>query len=206
MPASRHVTHTRYRSRLLESVAGAEFDSLSDQYEDECLQGTRTKLLQQVMEWAMSSSQEIIFWLKGMAETGKSTISRTVARSLKDNSHLGASFFFNRGEGGRGNVKKFFSTLTKQLMLRIPELRSGIQEAVYHDPDIASKSLREQFEKLLLQPLLNLGQLGRQPQTAVMVIDALGECEHDQDVRNIIELLSTEGKSGSPSNLLDQQT
>lgn len=91
-------------------------------------------------------------------------------------------------------------------MLRIPELRSGIQEALYHDPDIASKSLREQFEKLLLQPLLNLGQLGRQPQTAVMVIDALGECEHDQDVRNIIGLLSTEGKSGSPSNLLDQQT
>ncbi|KAJ6044395.1 hypothetical protein N7460_005750 [Penicillium canescens] len=48
---------------------------------------------------------------------------------------------------------------------------------------------REQFEKLLLQPLLNLDQLGRQPQTAVIVIDALDECEHDHDVRNIIRLL-----------------
>lgn len=173
----------------LESAAGAEFDSLIDQYEDECLQGTRTELLRQVMEWTMSPSQKSIFWLKGMAGTGKSTISRTVARSLKDNSHLGASFFFKRGEGDRGNMKKFFPTLTRQLMLRIPELRSGIQEALYHDPDIASKSLREQFEKLLLQPLLNLGQLDRPPQTAVIVIDALDECEHDQDIRNIIGLL-----------------
>lgn len=173
----------------LESVAGAEFDALSDQYEDECLQGTRTKLLQQVMEWAMSSSQNNIFWLKGMAGTGKSTISRTVARSLKENSHLGASFFFKRGEGDRGNVKKFFPTLTRQLILRIRELRSGVQETLYHDPDIASRSLKEQFEKLLLQPLLNLDRLGRQPQIAVMVIDALDECEHDKDVRNIIGLL-----------------
>jgi hypothetical protein len=49
-----------------------------------------------------------IFWLKGMAGTGRSTISRTVARSLKGTNHLGASFFFKRGEGYRGYAKKFF--------------------------------------------------------------------------------------------------
>lgn len=167
----------------------AGFDSLSNQYEAECLQGTRTALLQQIMEWAMSPAQKYIFWLNGMAGTGKSTVSRTVAKSLKDINHLGASFFFKRGEGDRGNAKKFFPTLTRQLVFRIPELRSSVQKALDHDPDIVSKSLREQFEKLLLQPLLNLDQLGRQPQTAVMVIDALDECEHDQDVQNIIRLL-----------------
>ncbi|KAJ6050600.1 WD40 repeat-like protein [Penicillium canescens] len=74
-------------------------------------------------------------------------------------------------------------------MLRISELRSGIQEALHDDPDVASKSLKEQFEKLLLQPLLNVDQVGRQPQTAVFVIDALDECENDQDIRTIIQLL-----------------
>ena len=69
------------------------------------------------------------------------------------------------------------------------ELRSGVQKALHDDPDITSKSLREQFKKLLLQPLLNLDQLGRQPQTAVIVIDALDECGHDHDIRNIIQLL-----------------
>ncbi|KAJ5085578.1 hypothetical protein N7532_010349 [Penicillium argentinense] len=174
----------------LEGVMEAGFESFSDRDEAKCLQGTRTELLQQIMEWAMSPSQEkCIFWLKGMAGTGKSTVSRSVSQSLKDTNHLGASFFFKRGEGDRGNAKKFFPTITRQLILKIPELRSGVQKTLNNDPDIASKSLMEQFEKLLLHPLLNLDQLGGQSQTAVMVIDALDECEHDQDIRNIIRLL-----------------
>jgi hypothetical protein len=75
------------------------------------------------------------------------------------------------------------------LIVRISEPRSIIQKALHEDPDIASKSLREQFEKLLLQPLLDLDQLGRQLQTVVIVIDALDECEHDHDVQNIIQFL-----------------
>ncbi|KAL4980594.1 hypothetical protein BDW66DRAFT_124352 [Aspergillus desertorum] len=129
------------------------------------------------------------FLVKGNGWERKSTISRTVARSLKDANYLGASFFFKRGEGDRGNAKKFSPTLTRQLMHWSSDLRSGVQMALDHDPDIASKSLREQFEKLLLQPLLSLDQLGRQPQMAVVVIDALDECENDQDVRNILRLL-----------------
>ncbi|KAI2791664.1 hypothetical protein POX_c04530 [Penicillium oxalicum] len=173
----------------LEGVMEAGFESFSDRDEVQCLRGTRVELLQQIMEWAMSTSQKSIFWLKGMAGTGKSTISRTVARSLKDINRLGASFFFKRGEGDRGNAKKFFPTLIRQLMVRISDLKPGVEKALDDDPDIGSKSLRQQFEKLLLHPLLSLDQLGRQPQSAVIVIDALDECEHDQDIRNIIRLL-----------------
>lgn len=61
-----------------------------------------------------------------------------------------------------------------------------MQKALHGDPDMLRNRSGEQFDKLLLQPLLNLGQLGQQPQIAVLVIDA---CEHDQDVRNIIRLL-----------------
>jgi hypothetical protein len=64
-----------------------------------------------------------------------------------------------------------------------------VQKTLHDDPDIASKSLKDQFEKLLLQPLLNLNQPSPQLRTAVIVIDALDECEQDQDVRNIIQLL-----------------
>jgi hypothetical protein len=173
----------------LEGVVEAGFQSFSDRDEVQCLEGTRTELLQKIMKWATLPSPKSIFWLKGMAGTGKSTISRTVARSLKDANHLGASFFFRRSEGDRGNAKKFFPTLIRQLMLWSSELRSCMQKALDRDPDIVSKSLREQFEKLLLQPLLSLDQLDQQPQTAVIVIDALDECEHDQDIRNIIRLL-----------------
>lgn len=194
-PAIEHMVRTIDRmdhDSILDKLpvaTDARFDSFYNRHEVHCLQGTRIELLQQIMEWAMSPSQKSIFWLNGMAGTGKSTVSRTVARSLKDTNHLGASFFFKRGEGDRGNAKKFFPTLTRQLILRISELGSGVQKALDQDPDIASKSLKEQFEKLLLQPLLNPNQLAGQPQNTVIVIDALDECEHDQDIRNIIRLL-----------------
>jgi type II secretory pathway predicted ATPase ExeA len=183
-----HMNQTLDLERL-ESVEEAEFDSFANRHEVQCLQGTRTKLLQQIMEWATSPSQKGIFWLCGMAGTGKSTISRTIARSLKGDNHLCANFFFKRGEGDRGNAKKFFPSLIRQLMPIIPRLSSSVQKALDHNPGIASKSPNEQFDKLLLQPLLELDQLGQQPKIAVIVIDALDECENDKDVRSIIRLL-----------------
>lgn len=56
-------------------------------------------------------------------------------------------------------------------------------------PIFATKTLRLQFEKLLLQPLLNLDQIGRQPFTPVMVVDVLDECEHDKYEPTKIRLL-----------------
>ncbi|BCR98204.1 uncharacterized protein AKAW2_31523S [Aspergillus luchuensis] len=56
---------------------GAFFGSFEDQHEDECLIGTRTELLRQVQDWGRSGDR-CIFWLSGMAGTGKSTIARTV--------------------------------------------------------------------------------------------------------------------------------
>jgi hypothetical protein len=94
-----------------------------DQYEDEGLPGTRTALLDEITAWASSPDGEgkCIFWLNGMAGTGKSTIARTVAGNFKKNSLLGASFFFKWGEAGRGDARKFFPTLAR-LMPRYPEL------------------------------------------------------------------------------------
>lgn len=101
-----------------------------DQHEDECLEGTRTDLQQQIATWAASPQGNCIFWLNGMAGTGKSTISRTVALSFKQNKQPGASFFFKRGEADRGNATKLFTTLTQQLMIKLPGLTPSIRKAV----------------------------------------------------------------------------
>ncbi|PMD60182.1 uncharacterized protein K444DRAFT_528610 [Hyaloscypha bicolor E] len=39
---------------------------------------------------------ETIFWLHGPAGTGKSAISRTIARNFAKTGQLGASYFFKR--------------------------------------------------------------------------------------------------------------
>jgi hypothetical protein len=169
---------------------GAEFDNYIHQHEDKCLPGTRTDLLHQISEWTISLDKQAIFWLHGEAGTGKSTIARTAAKSFKQANLLGATFFFKRGEPDRGNASKVFSTVADQLVRRFPQLRSSVREAIANDPMITSKSLREQFDRLLLQPLLDTELLNPQPLTIVMVFDALDECESDSDIRVIIQSLS----------------
>ncbi|KAJ6033757.1 hypothetical protein N7444_011528 [Penicillium canescens] len=171
---------------------GAAFGSYADQHEDECLDGTRTDILRQIREWASSPQRPYVFWLNGMAGTGKSTISRTIARVFRDDKSdisLGASFFFKRGEGDRGLAKKLFSTIARQLATSIPRIIPALEKTILDDPDIAGKTMRDQFERLILYPLQSLKGSDFPMQTMVIVIDALDECEGDRDIKLILQLL-----------------
>jgi WD40 repeat protein len=125
-----------------------------------------------------------------MAGTGKSTISRTVAQSFADEGILGASFFFKRGERDRGDAARLFTTLAAQLAAKVPVLAAYIKAAVDADPAVTGKALKEQFTKLILQPLGNLESIPNKMKRIVLVIDALDECGRDDDIRVIIHLLS----------------
>ncbi|KAJ5710513.1 hypothetical protein N7488_004669 [Penicillium malachiteum] len=68
---------------------GAAFNSNGNQHGD-CLKDTRVDLLENVLSWAHAEGNENIFWLKGVAGTGKSTIAHTVASTLFSQGHLTA--------------------------------------------------------------------------------------------------------------------
>jgi len=173
----------------LPSAKGAAFDSHIDEHEARCLPNTRVDLLRQVVGWAEDPQGKCIFWLSGMAGTGKSTISRTVAQSFADKDQLGASFFFKRGEGDRGNATMFFTTIATQLAIKVPGLGPFIRQAVEAEPDIAEKMMKEQFEKLILRPLSKIDRVTTMPSKVVIVIDALDEYEREEDVKTILRLL-----------------
>ncbi|KIW36652.1 uncharacterized protein PV06_11164 [Exophiala oligosperma] len=167
---------------------GAAFNSYQDELDARCLPGTRVDLLQSIDDWSNQDRSEPIFWLSGMAGTGKSTISRTVAQTFFDRSQLGASFFFKRGEADRGNASLFFSTIAGDLICQESALQEYVQQAIEVDPGITSRTLKEQFDHLIFQPLASL-----QPMPAtklIIVIDALDECEREGDIRTIIALLA----------------
>lgn len=70
----------------------APFNSYQRQHEPVCLADTRVNLLREIYSWADGKDERLIFWLNGLAGTGKSTIARTVARNYFDKKRLGASF------------------------------------------------------------------------------------------------------------------
>ncbi|KAJ6025071.1 hypothetical protein N7540_005868 [Penicillium herquei] len=173
----------------LPAVFGAAFDSYADQHEEKCLLGTRTDILCQIKKWAFSPQERCILWLNGMAGTGKSTISRTVAEYFSEAKTLGASFFFKKGEADRGSAIKLFPTIARQMTTEIPKLLPHLRQAVLHNPGITGAAIKEQFDKLLLQPLLRLERSDLPTRTIVIVLDALDECEGDNDIRLILQLL-----------------
>jgi hypothetical protein len=124
-----------------------------------------------------------------MAGTGKSTISRTIAKAFKDRGILGASFFFQRGEGDRGRVTFFFPTIVAQLIRQLPLLAPYVRDEIEADPIIHTKSIKDQFDKLIARPIRELSrESSRWPM--VVVVDALDECDNLSDARLVIHLLA----------------
>jgi DNA-binding transcriptional ArsR family regulator len=125
-----------------------------------------------------------------MAGTGKSTVARTIAQTFSSYGQLGASFFFKKGEAERSNASRFFTTIARDMADREPDMWAGIGKALKEDSTIAYKSLRDQFTKLILQPLQGIKQSSSPALARVVVIDALDECEQEADVRAILQLLA----------------
>ena len=185
---------TNFALDKLPYAIGAIFDSY-DQVHVACHPATRVDLLRQIQDWAQQPQSKNIFWLNGMAGTGKSTISWTIAKWLTYQGHLGdidlgASFFFKRGEGDRGSALRFFPTITRQLVSKIPELVSLVLNAITADHSLCNKSLGEQFEKLIYQPLQTLTIAPGGRPTLIVVVDALDECEDDTKINELLQLWS----------------
>jgi len=166
---------------------GAAYNHRTWEHEDRCLPDTRVELRQEITEWYENPSSPCIFWLKGMAGTGKSTISRTVAYELAGKGKLAASFFFSRGRADISHADKFFTTIAAQLAENLPELRPLISKAIGDHSDIHKRTLREQWQLLIYGPLENAPTQSKQ---IVVVIDALDECEGKDDMKLILQLLA----------------
>ncbi|KAH9203299.1 vegetative incompatibility protein HET-E-1 [Leptodontidium sp. 2 PMI_412] len=172
----------------------APFNAYDRQDEPACLPNTRVDLLQEIYDWTDGKDgqdERCIFWLSGLAGTGKSTISRTVARRCSEQKRLGASFFFSRGGGDVGHAGKFFTSLAVQLADAVPSLQTHICDAIRKRSGIANLSLLDQWRELVIRPLkLVQSDKPSSPSSYLLVVDALDECDNEGHVRTILQLLA----------------
>ena len=152
----------------LPQAADAPFNSFAKQYE-------RVDLLDEIYSWADGPDERGIFWLSGLAGTGKSTVARAVARRYYDRQRLAASFFFSRGGGDTGHAGKFATSIAVQLVHEVPASRQHISDALPERSDIVGPSLGDQWQHLVLCPLS---------------VIALDKCDNEYDIRIIVQLLA----------------
>ncbi|GKZ76478.1 hypothetical protein AnigIFM56816_006744 [Aspergillus niger] len=202
--------------KLLPLVEEATFGSLADQNKPECLEGTQTKILREIQAWVESPDGSQVFWLRGMAGTGKSTISRTLAAACQQgkslipngpplpvNLFLGASFFFDRTKPGRNSIEKLFPSISNKLAHSFPDSRDKICQAILDNQSIGNQNLHNQWSKLISEPLLTLDKELLLPVTLVLVLDALDESvsqdpkeagEPAHDIEGVLRLITTAEK------------
>lgn len=175
--------------KSLPSVAQAAFNHRARQHDPLCLHNTRVNVLEEITTWADGHDGPCMFWLNGMAGTGKSTIARTISSTFARKERLGASFFFSRGGGDLSNAGKVITTLASQLSKVSSTLKRCICKAVKQHPDIAEKNLHDQWRQLIIQPLSKLKTNSIQS-PLIFVLDALDECDDDKDMQQILQLLA----------------
>ena len=139
-----------------------------------CLQGTRRAVLDEIELWTHLPDSPSVYWLNGLAGTGKTSIALTVTERMFASGQLGASFFCSRDFEDRSNLQLIFPTLAIQLARTYPQFRSILIPLVRSDPDVIHETLYGQMEKLIVQPLIEAAI------STVIVIDALDECRHEE--------------------------
>ncbi|KAF9646351.1 hypothetical protein BDM02DRAFT_3061612, partial [Thelephora ganbajun] len=147
-----------------------------------CLKGTRGAVLNEIELWARDFDKPSVYWLNGLAGTGKSTIAQTVAERIFADGQLGASFFCSRDFEDRRDLKFIFPTVAVQLARNYPKFRSIFVPLVQSDPEIAHESLHNQMDKLIVRPLKESGI------STVIAIDALDECKDEEPASAILSI------------------
>ncbi|KAG8929411.1 hypothetical protein FRC02_005617 [Tulasnella sp. 418] len=165
----------------------ARYNSASQTSASFCLPDTRVAILTEISRWLENPEALPVYWLYGMAGTGKSTIARTVAKYSDERGSYGASFFFSRDEDDRRNATRVFPTLAHQLACYNPSFRPHITAAIRINPGASTAMMRTQLDKLIVEPL----QLSPPYSSPVLIVlDALDECASELHIVEMLNLLA----------------
>ncbi|QRW17360.1 peptidase C14 [Rhizoctonia solani] len=152
-----------------------------------CTKHTRAQILLELDQWSADPQKPNIYWMNGMAGTGKTTIAYTFAESLKARGLLGASFFCTRTSSECQDIGRIIPTITYQLARYSMSFQSAVVKVLGSDPDIGTRAIAEQCERLIKEPLTQVK--GDIPDGLVVVIDALDECSNTNGVRTILDVI-----------------
>ncbi|THU84653.1 WD40 repeat-like protein [Dendrothele bispora CBS 962.96] len=185
----------RLNSSIIDKLRyeGISYDTRVSSYgaARECMPGTRIKVLADLESWAVGDGSKKVYWVVGMAGTGKSTILHTLCHNLDDKHLLGGSFFCSRASDDASNARLIIPSIAHSLASTSPSIKSQIVAVLKDEPKLAERTyidLRKQFQKLIHDPMRTSLEQSI-TKYKIIVIDALDECTELEQVSALIRVI-----------------
>ncbi|CUA75597.1 Vacuolar protein sorting-associated protein 33 [Rhizoctonia solani] len=142
-----------------------------------CTPGTRIDVLAHISQWLDNPYSDSVYWLNGLAGTGKTTITYSICTQLHTEGRLAASF----------------SVPAYQLARFSRPFQFELLQALEENPDVHRTLPNIQFGNLVSRPL----ERAREPWplNSIIIIDALDECENKAGVSLILDIILTKSKN-----------
>ncbi|CAE7123852.1 unnamed protein product [Rhizoctonia solani] len=177
---------------LLQRIAPVNDARYNSSYSDTirrraCTAQTREAIQEGLRNWTVNPDAEKIYWMNGMAGTGKTTIAYSYCQWLESTHRLGASFFCSRISSTCRSLSQIVPTVAYQLAHFSPAFRSRVCGVLNDDPAAGQLNVVQQFEKLVYKPIIHTKEAI--PEDVVIVIDALDECDDNYSIRLLLDVL-----------------
>jgi hypothetical protein len=152
-----------------------------------CLEGTRTKVLEDVQVWLARDSKNTgvnsLLWVNGQPGAGKSAIANSLRKRLINQGRHVMSFEFNQNSRPEATARVLWRSIAYQLADQFAGPRKVTLDALRNDDEKNGKNLelltsQEVFDIFVVKAAETIRDipLDRSP---IVVIDALDECGGD---------------------------
>ena len=173
----------------------AEYDATSPAPRNACTENTRKEILNTLQVWASDNGTTKVYWLNGMAGTGKTTIAYSFSEILDQKGCLGGTFFASHLRVDTSDAHCIIPTISLQLAKYLPFFGSLILDVVKSNPDCSSWRVAKQFMNFMVAPLIAACRESRVVAVPVIVLDALDECSNQSFVTELLDVILAHSKS-----------
>ncbi|KAF9025025.1 WD40 repeat-like protein [Hymenopellis radicata] len=164
-----------------------------------CTSGTRVEILDKIMSWAQADDADSpsVFWLTGLAGTGKTTIAYTICRHLYDEKRLPVSSFFCSRQLNSRDSRLIIPTICRNLAELFRSYANELVPILQRDSVLPKARIPEQIDGLLVRPW-SASLPGRDGlPVPVVVIDALDESNNGVEfLKNLFRVVGGKHLTG----------
>ncbi|PPR07499.1 hypothetical protein CVT26_013468, partial [Gymnopilus dilepis] len=183
-------TQADVKFQELRRVTKAEYNTGPRDLRGPCTHETREQILADLMAWATDDTKTPVYWLSGMAGTGKTTIAYSFCELLRKVGLLETSYFCSRSVAATMDPRAFLPTVSYHLASFYPSFSQSLLRALQHSDNvnIRDKIVQEQFHTLILTPMDSISSSSIRKRR-VLVFDGADEASNMDEIADLISLL-----------------